>query len=787
MQSSYSQNPYRIQADVIDAENDSLFGNALLLSPIDSSLITGTYFTSGHFAFEGVQESEVLLKITSLGQVDSIISITNMPHRDLVDLGTIQMRMEDIEMGEVTITGRVPLFEPTTDGAVKVNVQNTMLASSTSVLEVLGKSPNVLVGDGGVTVIGKGDALIYLDGNPITMQQLGSISVDQIKSIEVITNPSARYDASGKAVINITTVQNNSEGVSASYTHHSIFARNYLIANFLTANVRKGKWSFSGDFGLSGGRDWDQLEATRTLALDAGPLVSRNFHLNENKFAFVSNYRLGAAYAINENHRLSLEFRGFANKLDLNEAVRNDITAPGGNQSTLSTQNDGWYRGATNSLVFNYIADFDTLGSNLFVGAQYSDFEGLQNDLIDEEVSTESEILYRARRNTKGQNDIGILTSQVDYTKYLTKDSRLVAGAKLTRAQNDGLVNFYTKPEGASTFDFVSALSNDFEYDEMIPAAYVEYGGKLKNLLDYNLGLRAEYTQADGVSNVLNQQVIDTNYVNVFPTAAITAKVSPIVSLGFGYASRIERPKYQDLDPFVQYQDSLTSFQGNPFLIPELTQAFEFSVNYQGFNFFKAGYNRSLNSFRDIVETGPLGGNSVVLRTVNVQQLNSYFATLTIPIDVSIWSSYNTVSLTFDKVIDDRPEFSSSTVQPKLYIYSYNKFRIGELFDFEATAEYVGRQNDGIYFTEPTYSIGAAVSKKFLKDALTVRILANDIFRSYRQAGEFEIGPTQVVYDNRLNTNYYRLTLTYNFGKLKNITYNNQSTGKGEINRIKTK
>ncbi|NOQ70385.1 MAG: outer membrane beta-barrel protein [Crocinitomix sp.] len=775
---------FNLKVKIIGQDNVALSGNLLALSARDSSIIKGTYFIESDAELAGLSQNEFLVKITSLGYQDTIFKASNSQKEEVLDLGTIQLLLHENNLNTVSVIGKLPLFEPTPEGAVKVNVQNTMLASSATLLDVLAKSPNVLVSGGSVSVFGKGEALLYLDGNPVTIDQLNGIPVSQVKNIEIISNPSARYDANGKAVINIHTINYHKEGWQGTVYHNSILAKSYLGGTNINLNYRKKKWSISTGYGIFLGRDWDQLEAERTLTSDAGIFVSDNFHLNENKITNFSTYNLGIDYKIDSTKKVAIEYRGFYDIMDLNQAVVNKITFPTGENNTLQTQNAGRNKRFNNSLVLNYRSDLDTLGSNLFYAAQYSVFSGNLNDQITEDYFVEDVLSYTSNRDSRGLTAISIFTTQLDYVKKFKNTSYLETGAKYAYAQNTGQIDFYSKLSNEVDFELLTGLSNNFEYKEAVPAAYLQYFGSINSKITYKIGARTEYTIANGYSKVTDQQIIDTSYLNLFPNTSIIAKITEIFSIGLAYSSRIDRPKYQELDPFIQYQDSLTSFQGNPFLVPEKTQAFELNFNIQGFNFLKLGYNSSSNSFRNLIEQGTTGPNSVVLRTINVQHLDSYFATLSIPVDLKGYSSYTTASLSFDKITDDRPIFTTTGITPRLYLYSYNKFNVKQWFNIELFGAYIGKQNDGIYFTEPTYSISCGVSKSFLKNKLSVRLLANDIFRTNREAGNFEIGATKVVYDTRLNTHYYQISLTYNFGRLKEKVTNTKDPGEKEKERI---
>jgi len=190
-----------------------------------------------------------------------------------------------------------------------------------------------------------------------------------------------------------------------------------------------------------------------------------------------------------------------------------------------------------------------------------------------------------------------------------------------------------------------------------------------------------------------------------------------------------------------------------------------------------------MNHFRYAVLPGGLAENSVVLKPINIENLHSVYASLTIPVQVKFWNSFNTASFTLNKIVDSRPELVSGVVRPQLYLYSYNSFDVKDWFRLELMGEYVGSQNDGVYSNKDTYWVAAGISKQFFNKKLMCQFLVNDIFVSYRDAGSYTIGQTAVEYEWRMSSNFYRLTLRYNFGKLKDIIYNSKNTGEDEIER----
>lgn len=771
-----------ISGIVVDDRDSLLLGNVLLLNVQDSSLIRGAYIEEGVFSIENITENEVFIKIRSRGYFDSLIYVSNVQSQAVHDLGEIKLRTPINDLDGVEVIGKIPLFEPSPDGSTLVNVQKTMLATSASLREVLSKTPNVIVNDNTLTVFGKGEALIYLDGKQISFERMEAIQVNQVAKIQVITSPSAKYDAQGRAVVNIITVVNHSEGLNGVITQNFTQAKNFLSGTSLNVNYRKKKFSISADYGILLGGDWVSMNGAREINTPSGLYLSSYNQTEESRYANVSNYRLGLGYQINAKSNVSLEYAGNYNWFDLDLFAGNTVTAPSGVLTNFKTSTSGDLINISNSFIGNYNVALDSLGSSLFIGGQFSDYSNNPNEFIEEYIYVDGVLNNSALRNNRGSNDIQIITGQVDYGKVFNESGTLELGAKIARTTNAGKLDFFTKGINEPDFIAIPELSNDYLYSELVPAAYAQFKGGLSEKVNYSIGARSEFTDAVGVSKITDSTLIDTTYFNVFPNVLLNWTISEKWNLSFNYSGRIDRPRFQSLDPFVWYQDSLTSRSGNPFLKPEITHAFETTVGFKMYS-LKAGYNYSINHFRFAVLPGAFAENSVVLKPINIENLHSVFASLTIPIQVKFWNSFNTASFTLNKIVDSRPELSSGEIRPQLYLYSYNSFDVKDWFRFELMGEYIGSQNDGVYKNRDTYWVAAGVSKQFFKKKLMCQFLVNDIFRSYRDAGSYTVGQTSVEYEWRMSSNFYRLTIRYNFGKLKDVIYNSRNTGEDEIER----
>ena len=217
-------NNYVITGKIIDTENKLIeIGNVILLNPKDSSIIKGELFMSGQFRISSISDDEILLKITSVGYQDNLQLFKRTNTDTLVDIGIITLKINN-NLKQVEVISKLPLFER--DGEkVKVNVENSVLSSAGTVLDVLKKSPTVMIDNSdNVSIFGKGNAVIYIDGQQIASNDiLKTISSTEIKEIEIIANPSAKYDAAGKAVINISTKKNNLEGYNGNIIQNTLY------------------------------------------------------------------------------------------------------------------------------------------------------------------------------------------------------------------------------------------------------------------------------------------------------------------------------------------------------------------------------------------------------------------------------------------------------------------------------------------------------------------------------------------------------------------------------------
>lgn len=769
-----------ISGRAVNMNDQPLSVNVVVLSAADSAFIRGASFIDTAIRLTNINRPEVLLRISSLSFADTVIRVVYNGQPD-IDLGNIVMRLakKDVD-GTVTVVGKLPLVKYNTNGTLEVNVANTILSASSSVTEILSKSPNVIDNNGQLSVFGKGDALIYLNGKQITAERLSSIPVSRIVKIEIISNPSAKYDAEGKAVINIITKTKAEEGIMGTATQHVTYSdfAGTNTQSFLDLSYVNGKFSVVGNYSLLLGKNREFLQTTRTRPVISEYLKSDLETDWRRKYNNFSNYGLGVQYNASSRSSISLAYSGYLENLGGYIGSNNAITTNTDNSFYASRVDKDEVK-HNNSLTLNYNRTVDSLGSTFFIGTQYSHYNLGLNDFITENRTVNGVDGYRQLKNNMN-NDIYVSSTQSDFAKIFRNNKKLEMGAKFSYVNAGSATEFYIAENGGG-FTLDNNLSNNFKYIEKVPAAYMTYSGAI-NKISFGIGVRGEWTNYELNTSVNGGQVLTDSYFNIFPNLQLNTAVSKEVRMRFSYASRITRPRYQALNPFVIYQDPFTTIEGNPNLIPEKTHAFEIGANYRKYD-FRVGYNYAV----DPIDAAALRGtspNSYVLKAINLKEGHSYFASVARTVSLKWWSSVNTVNISYSKLVDNKYDFDFIKPAPQIYLYSSNTFNVKDLFRVQLLAWYWGRKKYGLYDDYSRYLLTLGVEKDFLKNKLKLRLVANDIFRRTNSSGIYGVGRTEIFYDRTFNNGYFRFTATWNFGKLKKSSYRIRSTGQTENNRV---
>ena len=775
-----AQSIQKISGKVVNRNNELMMGTAVVLSVRDSLILKQQDFLDGVFQLSDINQKEVILKLTSAEFADKHLNI-NYSNAVNIDLSSIIVLESNNQLNEVVVKSQPSLLKYGANGTIDVNVTGTVLATSSSVNELLGRVPNIVVAEGQISVLGKGEAIIYLNGILINYERFAAIPVSQIAKIEVISNPSSKYDAEGKAVINIITKQNIENGIMGTASQHVTVSKfaGTSTNTLVDFNYTKGKFSFITNYGLQLGKGRELLFTTRTRP---NPDIYMKSVLTtdwQRQFNNYSNFGAGIQYTFSTNSYISLAYSG--NIEDLGGAVksRNSITNNLGNSfyATDIAKNDVLLNQFIN---LNYNLITDSKGSSLFIGTQYSNYNGTVRDFIEENSVVDETDGKRFLKNDVG-NTINIAMAQADYSKKISDKTKLELGVKFSYAAIKSGTDFFIAD--SNDFELDDTLSSDFTYNEKITAAYFNFGSMLGEKVNFSIGTRVERTSYDLYTNANGVQEFGKNYQNFFPNLLLNFNLSEDWKGHFSYVSRITRPRYQALNPYVIYQDPFTTIEGNPNLLPEKVHAFEIGAMYKKFD-FKMGYTYKIDPISGAALQGDTP-NSYILRSLNIEKEHTFFTSLSRSFNVKWWSSTNTVSMNLSKSVDNFYEYALGPVKPQIYLYSNNTFTIPDLFKIQLLAWYLGDKSYGLRSENPRSTVTLGIERNFFKEALKLNFTANDIFHKFMVSGDYEVGKTQIYYHRTYTTNYFKLIATYSFGNSKKTTYKKTEIEQTENNRAR--
>jgi hypothetical protein len=413
------------------------------------------------------------------------------------------------------------------------------------------------------------------------------------------------------------------------------------------------------------------------------------------------------------------------------------------------------------SISGGYVRKLDSLGSELSVVGQFTNFDFNSNSEIDQTSIFQNTVYNKFRSDNF--NDIRMISGQVDYNKNFSERIKLALGAKHAYVTNASGIDLQSLQNNTWVSD--ASYYNEFDYKENITAAYSELRGRSKKL-SYSAGLRYEWTNIEGNSYVAGTGIVNQSYHNLFPNVQVNYDFTPDLIMGISYINRIQRPSYTSLDPFISFVDSLTSFRGNPKLQPSYVHNVEMNLVYMEYASITLGYSRMFNPMYLTVIQNP-GTNTFSALTQNIESSEAYSIGLVIPYEWPWWTTFNAFGYSWNnfRIVD-----ADATVlnnEPTWYVSLWNEFRFKKICTVELSYEYVSPGSQGFFNAKAYQSFGGSISRAFFDEALSVRLSVFDLFKQNIERAESALPGFNVSYRSWSDTQSFMLTLIYEFGKLK--------------------
>ena len=791
----------KVKGTVIDGSAKTIESATITLLRVkDSSVakITAADKT-GKFEFDIVPEGTYMVSVSAVGHNKGYSTVFEInPVSALVTLKTIELIPQAKSLGGVTVTAKKPLIEQKIDRTI-VNVEASVTNVGTSAMEVLEKSPGISVDkDGNISLKGKQGVQVYIDGRPTYLSgtdlanYLRSLSSNQLDQIEIMTNPPAKYDAAGNSgVINIKTKKTKQFGYNGNLSSTYSQGRYAKLNESFSFNYRKNKVNFFSTLGYNSRKNFQDLNIQRKFIESSTKEVKSNFEqlsrIRDNGKSH--NAKLGLDYFASNKTTLGVVFSGFYNPGKFGNHSDVMIYDPAMSllsQTLASTSNDRKWKGFSTNLNLRHV--FDSTGRELTVDVDYLTYRSKNSqDLINAYYDAHGLPTIKADTLLGSlPQDINIYTAKMDYTHPLNKGAKFEAGVKTSFVNTDNNAIYDSVNYGVRVRDI--GRTNHFIYDENVNAAYVNYSRPLTKKLFGQFGVRLENTNANG-NQVTTGEKFKRNYTQLFPTAFLQYKASEKHSLVLNYGRRINRPNYEDLNPFIIFLDRYTFEQGNPNLKPQFSHNIELTHTFKGFLNTTLNYTRTTDIINDVLEQDP-DKNETVIRNQNIAKQRQYGIAVSAGGQITKWWSgniyANVYNNRFEGIINgDQVDISATTGQ----FNASNQFKFSKTWSAELSGFYRTGGVDGVFRINGFGMMNMGISKQILKGKGSLRFNVRDVLYSQKINGSIKYGNVDAAFQQQRDSRQAAIGFTYRFSKGK-INGNGQKKKTGgaseEQNRVKT-
>ncbi len=766
-----------ISGKVFDKNHKPLsFVTISLHQIIDSSFVTGTVTNeAGMYRFEDLKKGEYYLMASLLSYTPYMSAHIDYSGANL-EVDKIILEENANMLQEVVVTSKRPLIENTGKG-IALNVANSIIADGSSLLDVISMSPGIYVdGDGNIYLRGNPQVRIFQDGRPIMLNgpslnaYLRGLQTNAIDKIEIMTQPPAGYDAEGSAgVINIKTKKNETLGTNGSLNVQIGSGKFQKHGGGINLNHKTSVIQSWINYNFNYREDWILQELHRRL-----PTFTLNQDLPAWYPNFIHNLRSGMSYEVKKNHSIILNLSANAHTYKTeadNESVF--INTFGERIATTSTKTDNKVNNNNYSLGANYKIALPASKSELLFDIEHaiynfrdqqsyvSTFE--QNNTITDDLLT---------GNIKG--DIAITAIKSDYTKTLSNQSSIQLGYKFSKVHADNDMIFKNR-------DMLTDLgrTNHFDYSEKINSAYVSWN-KSNNKSKLTLGLRGEHTLANGYE-VSSDTSIHRSFFNLFPNISLQTNFAKKHTLTWSIARRIDRPNYQDLNPFLFFFDNYTFIMGNSLLKPQISLRSEVAYNIPGQWVVSSFFNDTKDaSVRFIAQDNQTG---VMSRSVtNIAHFYNYGLVIQKPLSFTKrWNSHTTLSIIRN---DFDGNIGNLTLDNKSLAFNFNinhTFSLGKDWSSELTANYQDATAGGIFVFLPTGAVSFGIQKKY--GSSIFRFNVRDIFFTNIRPLKTNFSDLNINITNYTDSRWASISYNYNFGNNKVKGINNRPSASEEERR----
>lgn len=730
------------------------------------------------------------------------------------DLGNIKLEQDAANLGNVTVTATRNFFEMGVDRKI-FNVDKNLVSSGQTATEVMKSIPSLSVDIDGNVTMRNATPQLFVDGRPTTLT-MDQIPSDIIDRVELITNPSAKFDASGgnAGILNIVLKKNKKMGYNGGIrTGLDSRGRINLGGDI---NFRQNKINFfaSGSFNQRKSKSTSTTDRTDFLGTTTSHIYQQSKPLNSGYFAFL---RGGFDYLIDIRNTLTatVNFAKGDFKNEDNQRIDSSVNSVATSYNTSLRNSDGNFKNLGTQLSYKH--NFAKTGHEWTADANYNTSKNENENNINTTTylpNTTTQKRPAVVQQTLGSGTNSNLVVQTDYENPITESQKLELGARASIRDFENNSNQYFLNNTSKQFELSQSISSRYKFTDKVYAAYATYSFKV-NRFSYQLGLRAESSTYNGTLYAKNSHggdsILNFNVdfpLSLFPSTFITYRLSDKEDLQFNYSRRINRPSFFQLMPFIDYSDPQNISVGNAGLKPEFTNSFELSYNNsykKGSNFLvSAFYKRNTNlitryQYRDVnPDTAHHYSSldSVLYNTyLNANNSTTFGFEVTNRIAVTKWWDNTTNFNLFNSKINliDVTQGNLSNQRTSWFVKMNNSFKIPKGYSIQLSGEYFaktvlpqegGRGGGGRFgggggwgggnvgtaqgYINPRYSFDIAVRKEWTwkgGNSASLTLSVNDFLRTQLYSTYSESSFLKQTTERRRDPQIVRLNFNYRFGK----------------------
>jgi outer membrane receptor protein involved in Fe transport len=748
---------------------------SLLAAKDSSALKFSVTDKNGKFQFENIPSGKYLVAVTAAGHVKTYSENIGLDgSQPSVDLKAIALKPAAKGLAGVTVTASRPFIEQKIDRTV-VNVEASVTNAGSTALDVLEKSPGVTVDkDGNISLKGKQGIMVMMDGRPSYLSAaelsnyLKNLPATAIDQIEIMTNPSAKYDAAGNAgIINIKTKKNKQKGFNGSLTTNYGQGKYWKNNNSLNLNYRTGKLNLFANANQSEWNGFQTLDINRKFKNTTTKEVSAIFDQTSLMLhsSTYSSLKIGADYYVNKKTTIGLVTSGFLNPETNSSANTSYLKNSHGQTDSIafaeSHNKNKWKNGSVN---LNLRHQFDSTGRELTADIDRVSYNS-KNSQTYSSTSYHPDWVKKGVDRLRGDLPvtIDIYSAKVDYAHPLKKGAKLELGAKSSYVQTDNAANYFIVAPTSESIDYDK--TNHFNYKENINAAYVNYNKQT--------GLRFENTAYEGRqygNPTRNDSSFKKSYSNLFPTVFVSYAANKKNQFALSFGRRIDRAAYQDMNPFMFFIDNYTYESGNPFLKPQFSNNIELTHTFKSILTTSINYGLTKDFIGQIFEqTKSLNGSddlATIVRRGNIGKRNS--AGLSVSAQVPVkkwWTSILYTNVNYNKFSGWLGDEYLDIEATNLMVNVNNQFKFNKGWSAELSGWYRTKGLEGQIIIQPMSQASIGVSKQVIKNKGTLRLNVKDMFYTNYAKGTIKFDNTEAYFENRRDSRVANLSFSYRFGK----------------------